>query len=134
MWPKEILDALDVALPEVTLTEGYTKAEAIVKFLDTAAAMAVWRCKAEPEHLETAYFFPYTPIGHLTASGMAGTMTTVMLSGPEWHVALTQLKEFVRARAPEICERFKDNPQPYPHEVWHRAGEVTAVLPTPPES
>src|SRR5262245_14223102 len=115
MWPKTIIDALDAALQDVTLTKGYTKSQALIKFLDTAAAMAVWRCKGVPEHLESAYFLPYTPIGHLTASGMAGTMTRLTLAGPEWNTALNHLKDFICAHAEEICEKFKDNPQPYPH-------------------
>jgi hypothetical protein len=117
MWPKDLLDAFDVALQDVELVEGYTKVTALVRFLDAAASMAVWRCKGKPEHLEAAYFFPYTPIGQLTASGMAGTMRRLSLGGPSWGHALDRLKEVVRANAVEICKKYEGDPLPYHHEL-----------------
>src|SRR5262249_17448661 len=59
MWPKDLIDLFDFALEDVTLIGGYTKAKAIEKLLNDAASMAVWRCKAKPENLEPAYFFPF---------------------------------------------------------------------------
>jgi hypothetical protein len=117
VWPKELIDALDVAVQDVELTEGYTKAQALVQFLDTAAAMAVWRCKADPASLEPAYFWPYTPIGHLTNTGFDGTMRCFSLHNPEWGAALGILKAFLRVRGAEVCRAYAGNPIPYPHEI-----------------
>jgi hypothetical protein len=116
-WPKEIVDALDAAVREVRLVKGYTKAAAIRQFLDMAASMAVWRCKGEAAHLEGAYFWPYTPIGHLTSTSFGGTMERFTIGGPSWGHALDLLKEYVRSHASEICDDYKGKPMPYPHEL-----------------
>jgi hypothetical protein len=117
VWPKELIDAFDAAVEDVTLNEGYTKAKAIVRFLDTAASMAVWRCKGDAESLEPAYFWPYTPIGHLTNTGFAGTMRRFSVGGPRWGEALDLLKAFIRANGERIIREYEAHPIPYPHEI-----------------
>lgn len=114
-WPKEILDALDDAVTQVTLAEGYTKVSALRHFLDMAASMAVWRAKGEPEALEGCYFWPYTPIGHLTNTGFGGTMTRFSLGGQSWGDALDSLRRFVRANKEAICREYGPKPIEYPH-------------------
>src|SRR5436305_13742921 len=116
MWPKDLLDAFDVALQDVGLAEGYTKAAALVKFLDAAAAMAVARCRGNAEHLMAAYFTPYTPIGQLTAAGMAGTMTRFALAGDRWGHALDALKACIQTHAADSCRAFENVRSPYPDD------------------
>jgi hypothetical protein len=117
MWSKELIDAFDVALQEVTLEPGFTKATAIVRFLDAAARMAVWRVKGDSSRLEAAYFTPFTPIGHLTFNGMGGGIRRLSIGGPTWGEALDLLKVHVRENAEAICQRYRDEPLPYPHDI-----------------
>jgi hypothetical protein len=117
MWPNNLLDAFDDALQNMTLVEGYTKATALNHFLDSAAKMAVWRCKGDPASLEPAFFWPYTPIGHLTNTGLGGAAIRFTLAGDKWGPALELLKAFIRTNAEDICRTFKDEPIPYPCEI-----------------
>lgn len=113
-WPTDVIAAFDEAL-DIKLMKGATKSEVIQCLLDEAARRAVSRAKADPARLEAAYCIPYTPLGAVSAGGMAiGALKARSITlNPSWGIAVDRLYDLVAENPQLICDHFKDQQVPY---------------------
>lgn len=93
--------------------KGETKQTVVQYLLDQAARYAVWRAKGDPKRLPEAYNFPYTPLGHLSATGFGGKVENATFD-ERWCTAVDKLYAHVREQAEAIMTQFQGEAHPYP--------------------